>query len=51
MHKTTAKRKQVTSDVIPYKRCDAMKEQLGIVKLCKENTRQLTDIAQPGKIC
>ena len=51
MHKSTAKRNQVSSDIIPSKRCDAMNENLGILKLCKEKTRQLTGIVQPGEIC
>ena len=49
MHKTTAKRNQVTSDVTPRKSRDKMKEQLGFAKHCKENNRQCTDVVQLGK--
>ena len=48
MHGSTAKRKQL---VTPPKRCHKMKEKLGLVNLCREQTNQCTYVIKPGKTC
>ena len=49
MHKSTAKKIKLSSDVTPYSIGDTQKNIL--VKLCKENIRHHTAVVELGEIC
>ena len=51
MHKSTAKRIKISSEVTPCSSYDTKKGKKRLVMLCKENIRHHTNAVQLGEIC
>ena len=50
MHISTASHNEVSSNVSICNSSDTNKDKIGFIKLCKETTRQHTDVAKLGEI-